>query len=125
MEGMSEGASTAPGKAGSATARSKATLLAKESSGVRLRGAYLRAPTCVRILTDRRLLVQASCRAEGVRSPMMRASLKLKSVDLASAEEEEDLMVSKGKERAMKLTSLHTLPHGNFIVWSPQSLWAR
>ena len=44
MEGMSEGASTAPGKAGSATARSKATLLAKESSGVRLRGAYLRAP---------------------------------------------------------------------------------
>ena len=43
-------------------------------------------------------------------------SLKLKSVDLASAEEEEDLMVSKGKERAMKLTSLHTLPHGQFIV---------
>ena len=49
---------------------------------------------------------------------MMRASLKLKSVDLASAEEEEDLMVSKGKERAMKLTSLHTLPHGKFIVWA-------
>ena len=44
------------------------------------------------------------------------ASLELESVDLASAEEEEDLMVSKGKERAMKLTSLHTLPHGQFIV---------
>ena len=49
-------------------------------------------------------------------------SLKLKSVDLASAEEEEDLMVSKGKERAMKLTSLHTLPREihsvGHLVWA-------
>ena len=44
MEGMSEGASTAPGKAGSATARSKATLLAKESSGARAAGCLFEGP---------------------------------------------------------------------------------
>ena len=91
MEGMSEGASTAPGKTGSATARSKATLLAKESSGVRLRGAYLRAPLCVRILTDRRLLVVKRPAERRGFDPQSEQALVAKSVDFgASALEEEE-----------------------------------